>query len=81
MASYCCLFPSRKTEKLLFLCLATEGEDCILFFVRTLLALAFAAACLSVFSFPGDNLSKYQWIFTKLGVRIAIGGENLVRDF
>ena len=22
----------------------------------------------SVFSFPDDNLSKYQWIFTKLGV-------------
>ena len=26
----------------------------------------------SVFSFPDDNLSKYQWIFTKLGVCIDI---------
>ena len=26
----------------------------------------------SVFSFPDDNLSKYQWIFTKLGVRTDI---------
>ena len=24
------------------------------------------------FSFPDDNLSKYQWIFTKLGVCIDI---------
>ena len=28
--------------------------------------------CLSVFLFPDDNLSKCQWIFTKLGVRIDI---------
>ena len=28
---------------------------------------------LSVFSFPDDNLSKCQWIFTKLGVCIDIG--------
>ena len=28
--------------------------------------------CLSVFSFPDDNLSKYQWIFTKLGMCIDI---------
>ena len=27
---------------------------------------------LSVFSFPDDNLNKYQWIFTKLGVCIDI---------
>ena len=27
---------------------------------------------LSVFSFPDDNLGKYQWIFTKLGVFINI---------
>ena len=26
----------------------------------------------SVFSFPGDNLSKDQWIFTKLGMCIDI---------
>ena len=26
----------------------------------------------SVFSFPNDNLNKYQWIFTKLGVCIDI---------
>ena len=25
-----------------------------------------------VFSFPYDNLSKYQWIFTKLGLCIDI---------
>ena len=25
-----------------------------------------------VFSFPGDNLSKYQWIFAKLGMYIDI---------
>ena len=24
------------------------------------------------FSFPGDNLSKHQWIFTKLGICIDI---------
>ena len=24
------------------------------------------------FSFPGDNLSKHQWNFTKLGMRIDI---------
>ena len=33
--------------------------------------------CVSVppsilFSFPGDNLSKHQWIFTKLGMCIDI---------
>ena len=27
---------------------------------------------LSVFSFPDDNLSKYEWIFTKLGMCIDI---------
>ena len=26
----------------------------------------------SVFFFPDDNLSKYQWIFTKLGMCIDI---------
>ena len=26
----------------------------------------------SVFSFPNNNLSKYQWIFTKLGTWIDI---------
>ena len=26
----------------------------------------------SVFSFPDDNLSKHQWIFTKLGMCIDI---------
>ena len=26
----------------------------------------------SIFSFPGDNFSKYQWLFTKLGVCINI---------
>ena len=25
-----------------------------------------------IFSFPDDNFSKYQWIFTKLGMRIDI---------
>ena len=25
-----------------------------------------------IFSFPDDNLSKYKWIFTKLGVCIVI---------
>ena len=28
--------------------------------------------CMSVFSFPDDNLSDCQWIFTKLGMRIDI---------
>ena len=28
--------------------------------------------CPSDFSFPDDNLSKYQWIFTKLGMCIDI---------
>ena len=27
---------------------------------------------MSVFSFPDDNLSKYQWIFTKLGTCMCI---------
>ena len=31
------------------------------------------SACdMSVFSFPDDNFSKYQWIFTKLGMCIDI---------
>ena len=31
------------------------------------------SACnMSVFSFPDDSFSKYQWIFTKLGVCIDI---------
>ena len=30
------------------------------------------ASSTSVFSIPGDNLSNYQWIFTKLGVCIDI---------
>ena len=31
------------------------------------------SACLSgIFSFPDDNLSKYQWIFTKLVTYIYI---------
>ena len=33
------------------------------------------SACnMSVFSFPDDNFSKYQWIFTKLGICIDIVG-------
>ena len=28
---------------------------------------------MSVFSFPDDNLSKYQWIFSKLDMCIDIG--------
>ena len=28
--------------------------------------------CLSVFSFPNDNLSKFQWIFVKLGMYIDV---------
>ena len=28
--------------------------------------------CLSIFSFPDDNLGKCQWIFTKLGMCIDI---------
>ena len=28
--------------------------------------------CLSIFSFQDNNLSKYQWIFTKLGMCIDI---------
>ena len=31
-----------------------------------------SARITSVFSFPDDNFSKYQWIFTKLGVCIDI---------
>ena len=31
----------------------------------------------SVFSFPDDNLSKYQWIFTKLGMCIDICRSSL----
>ena len=31
-----------------------------------------SARDMSVFSFPDDNFSKYQWIFTKLGVCIDI---------
>ena len=27
---------------------------------------------ISIFLFPDDNFSKYQWIFTKLGVCIDI---------
>ena len=31
------------------------------------------SACgISIFSFPDDNLRKYQWIFTKLGLCIDI---------
>ena len=33
---------------------------------------ALSAHKTSVFSFPDDNLSKYQWIFTKLGMCIDI---------
>ena len=32
----------------------------------------FLTSCLSVFLFPDDNSSKYQWIFTKLDVCIDI---------
>ena len=28
--------------------------------------------CPSVFSFPDNNLSKFQWIFAKLGMCLAI---------
>ena len=28
--------------------------------------------CQSVFSLPDDNLSKYQWIFSNLGICIGI---------
>ena len=31
----------------------------------------------SVFSFPDDNLSKYQWIFTKLGMCVDICRSSL----
>ena len=31
-----------------------------------------SSVCASVFSFPDDNLSKHQWIFTKLGMCIDI---------
>ena len=31
-----------------------------------------SARDMSVFSFPDDNLSKHQWIFTKLGMCIDI---------
>ena len=30
------------------------------------------SVCPSIFSFPEDNLSKCQWIFTKIGVCIDI---------
>ena len=33
---------------------------------------SFAVVRPSVLSFPDDNLSKYQWIFTKLGMCIDI---------
>ena len=32
----------------------------------------FFACHMSVFSFPDNNLSKYQWFFTKLGVCIDV---------
>ena len=31
-----------------------------------------SAQDMSAFSFPDDNLSKYQWIFAKLGMCIDI---------
>ena len=31
-----------------------------------------SARCTPIFSFPDDNLSKCQWIFTKLGMCIDI---------
>ena len=31
-----------------------------------------SALDMSVFSFPGNSLSKYQWIFTKLGMCIDV---------
>ena len=33
---------------------------------------AFSACHMSIFSFPDDNLNKYQWIFTKLCMCIDI---------
>ena len=37
------------------------------------LSVSHMSVCLSVhFSFPDDNLSKHQWIFTKLGMCIDI---------
>ena len=32
------------------------------------------------FSFPDDNLSKHQWIFTKLGMCIDIADLGLLMD-
>ena len=32
----------------------------------------FSARDMSIFSFPDDNLSKHQWIFTKLAMCIDI---------
>ena len=32
----------------------------------------FSAHDTSIFSFPDDNFSKYQWIFTNLGICIDI---------
>ena len=39
-----------------------------------------SARDMSIFSFSDDNSSKLQWIFTKLGMRIANVYRNLVRD-
>ena len=36
------------------------------------MVLRWSSVCPSVFLFPDDNLSKYQWIFAKLGVCIDI---------
>ena len=55
-------------------------------FCQFLTELHVSAWDMSVFSFPDDNVSKYQCIFTKLGVCIVIvetwfgiaDGENFV---
>ena len=45
--------------------------------VRVSIRLSYAR--LSIFSLPSDNLIKYQWIFTKLGVCVDIV-DNLAWD-
>ena len=41
-------------------------------FWQFLTSLQLSACDTSIFSFPDDNFSKYQWIFTKLGMCIDI---------
>ena len=46
--------------------------DCPCFHLSICPFVCLSFICPSVFSFPDDNLSKYQWIFTKLGMCIDI---------